>query len=180
MHTLTNTLRRVLAALALLVFLTSVANYQFALHVFGRFDKLALILGFVFMFVVVHFLKPDISKRRPTFSWARFSLIAGVVIGATAWVAWGDYQSGRWDIGRGAFLLIPATLVIFLGHRWRLLRKELLDGTFSEERYHADPGTYMMGPLRQLIVWMLIAVAIVVAVIFLYVALAPNNRWRGP
>ncbi len=150
MPTLTNTPRRVLAALALLVFLTSVANYQFALHMFGRFDKPALILGVVFMFVVVRFLKPDMSKRRPTFS------------------------------GRGAFLLIPATLVIFLGHRWRLLRKELLDGTFSEERYHADPGTYMMGPLRQLIVWMLSAVAIVVAVIFLYVALAPNNRWRGP
>jgi hypothetical protein len=69
MPTLTNTHRRVLAALALLVFLTSGANYQFALHMFGRFDKPALILAVVFMFVVVHFLKPDMSKRRPTFSW---------------------------------------------------------------------------------------------------------------
>jgi hypothetical protein len=54
-------------------------------------------------------------------------------------------------------MVIPGAMLVFLAHRWRLLRKELLDGTFSDERYHASPGTYMMGPVRQQVRWMSLA-----------------------
>jgi hypothetical protein len=163
-----NKVRRAIAALVLLAFFTSAANHYFTLHLFGRFDRAVLGLCFVLMLIVVHFLRPE-TTRRPTFSWLQFSLLAAVFIGAFGWIAWRDYESGTWDFGGGAFLLVPVTLLIFLAHRWRLLRKELSDGTFSDERYQASPGTYMMGPVRQQVLWMGVAFAAVVALISIHV-----------
>ena len=166
---LSNTVRRALAALVLLAFLTCVANQFFVLHMFGRFDKLALTLCFILMLVVVHFLRPDMAKQRATFSWLQYFSIAAVITGVTAWVAWDRHHSGRWDFGSAAFLAVPGTLLIFLAYRWRSLRRELLDGTFSQDRYAADPGAYMFGPMRQVILWMAVALVSVVALVVMHV-----------
>jgi hypothetical protein len=45
MLTLTNAKRRVIAGLALLIYLSCIANYFFDLHAFGRFDKAVLALA---------------------------------------------------------------------------------------------------------------------------------------
>src|SRR5579863_1560995 len=111
---LSNTVRRAIAALVLLAFLTCCANQFFELHMFRRFDKAALSLCFVLMLVVVHFLKPDMPKQRPTFSWLQFYVIAAIIIGVSAWVAWDRHHSGLWEFGSASFLVVPGTLVIFL------------------------------------------------------------------
>jgi hypothetical protein len=136
---------------------------------FGRFGKLALSLCFILMLIVAQFLRPDMPKQRPTFSWLQYFFIVAGITGVTAWVAWDRHHSGRWDFGSAAFLLVPGTLLIFLAYRWRLLRKELLDGTFSEDRYASNPGAYMFGPIRQVALWMAVAFVSVIALVVIHV-----------
>ena len=166
---LSNKVRRSIAALVLLAFLTCAANQVFSLHLLGRLDKAALALCAILMFIVVQFLRPDMPRHRPSFSWAQFFFIAGSIIAVTAWVGWERYHAGNWDFGSEAFLIVPGTLLVFLAYRWRLLRRQLLDGSFSQDRYDADPGAYMFGPSRQIALWMAVAVISVIALVVIHV-----------
>ena len=60
---LNNKVRRVIAGLVLLVFLTCAANYYFEFHMLGHFDKAALSLCLILLFFVTHFLRPDTGIR---------------------------------------------------------------------------------------------------------------------
>jgi hypothetical protein len=172
MLTLTNAKRRVIAGLALLIYLSCIANYFLDLHVFGRFDKAALALCTLLVVALMTSLRRSMPMQRPTFSWPMFVAIAAVLLGICGWVEWRSYvQAGSWDFGRIAFLAVPTTLLVFMAHRWRLLRKELLDGTFSDERYHVDPGAYLMGSWRQQLLWMGVAISIVIGLVTLHVIL---------
>ena len=169
---LTNAKRRAIAGVALLVYLSCIASYFFDLHVFGRFDKAVLALCTFLMVILTASLRRSMPMQRPTFFWTMFIAIAAVVLGIFGWVEWSSYlQAGTWDFGRLAFLAVPTTLLVFMAHRWRLLRKELLDGTFSDERYHADPQAYLMGSWRQLLLWMGVALSIVIRLVSLHVFL---------
>jgi hypothetical protein len=172
MSPLSSTTRRVIAGVALVGFLGCAANYYLGLHAFGRFDRLILALYTLFMAILVTALRHSMPAERPTFSWPAFAVFAVGVVGVCAWVACSDHaKSGSWDFGRLTFLVVPATLLVFMAYRWRLLRRELLDGTFSDERYHADPGAYLFGPWRQWLLWMALAVSLVIACTVFYVLL---------
>jgi predicted membrane channel-forming protein YqfA (hemolysin III family) len=149
--------KRAIAGVAFAVLLVCAANYYLEWHAFGRFDKSALVLSIAGVAGLVPVLSRSMPKRRPTFSWHMFAGIVAIVVGVCAWVGWRAYvkeRSGGFESLE--FLVLPATLVIFLARRWRLLRRELADGTFSDERYHANPGEYMMGPLRERILWLIV------------------------
>ena len=159
-----DTTRRVIGGLWLAVFVGCAANYYLRLHVFGRFDKLALVLCIGSAFAVAYCIRPSVPKKRPTFSWLAFAATAGWIVGACGLIGGLGYLGGEFDgLESLAFLVLPATLVLFLAHRWRLLRRELSDGTFSDERYRADPGNYVMGPSGQRRLGILLVVALVLA-----------------
>jgi len=163
----TNVPRQVVAGLIFVVLLACAANYYFELHVFGRFDKLALILSIAVGVALVHVFGPSMPRTRPTFSWASFLAVAAAVLGVSATIVWRNYHKPNSDgAGDLLFLVIPVTAVIFLAYRWRVLRRELSDNAFSDEEFHANPGQYMMGPLRQQLLWMLLAVALLIVLSF--------------
>jgi hypothetical protein len=162
-----DTTRRIIGGLATAALLACAANYYLELHVFGRFDKAALVLSTSLMAVLAHAISANMPQERPKFSWWSFAAITAVMVGISALVSLRAYlRPDSGGLESLSFLVLPATVLIFLGRRWHLLRKELEDGTFSDERYHANPGQYMMGPLRHQLLWLIAAVALIGALAF--------------
>ena len=100
----------------------------------------------------------------PSFSWAGFAIAALIVTAITAWVAWREYSSS--GVVDPIFPAIALWMVAFLAWRWRSLRKELALGTFSLERYRANPVRYFQGSILSLAIWIgsMVVVTIVLAI----------------
>jgi hypothetical protein len=157
--------QRAILIFALVALAACTANYYLEWHTFGRYDKAALVVSIAIAAMLAHVLRPPLPKRTPTFSWRLFALIAAVVLGIAIGTGWQKYfRPESWGLKTLAVFVLPATLVIFLAWRWSLLRKELSDGTFSLERYHAEPGTYLMGPFRQQLLWLIGAITLILAI----------------
>ena len=164
--------KRIVAGLFLAAFLLCVINYQLELHLFGRFDKPAVGVLMLVGLALVLFIRPS-TPRRPTFSWLSFAYVEVVMFGLVVLVGWRDYfEPTAWSLDSVAFLVIPSTISIVMARRWRLIRKELSAGTFSEERYRADSTSYILGPPRERRIWMFSSVAVVVILIFVQAVLA--------
>jgi hypothetical protein len=156
--------QRAILGLALVALVACTANFYLELHTFGQYDEAALVVSIIIVAVLAHLLRPRLPKRTPTFSWRLFALIAAAVPGIAIGTGWQKYfRPEAWSLKSLAMFVLPATLVIFLGRRWRLLRKELSEGTFSLERYYAKPGTYLMGPFRQQLLWLIGAITLILA-----------------
>ena len=56
--------KRVLLGIGLLVCLLCVANYFFNLGILGRFGKQAMIVSFIVLVIVQHFMGPTLSEVR--------------------------------------------------------------------------------------------------------------------
>jgi hypothetical protein len=52
-------------------------------------------------------------------------------------------------------------VVLFLWYRWYKLRNEEQVGSFSEERYKANPSAYLRGPLKIQVAWFGAAIVII-------------------
>jgi hypothetical protein len=164
MRGLTDNTKRAIVGIALVVALGS-AVYYLELHAFGHFDKQALGISFVVLFLVVRFARPTAQVRPARLTWTMFGVIATVILAISLWNVWNDYvRSGQLDLWKQAWLVIPVWLLLFMAYRWRLLRNARVDGTFSEERYRSEPGRYIFGPLLPLALWMALSLGILVVI----------------
>lgn len=64
MSTLSFNAKRLIVGVAALVPLFCITNSFWDFHVFGRFDKTALVMSFVFIAVVTHFFGPSLEEIR--------------------------------------------------------------------------------------------------------------------
>jgi len=98
-----------------------------------------------------------------------FAVAASIVISVVGFSEWSWYRSaGAWTSSSKAVLLVIGWLLIFLAYRFRKLTKEQSDGTFSEERYAADPSGYIVGSPRE----KMVAVVVGVVIVLVYTALS--------
>jgi hypothetical protein len=84
--------------------------------------------------------------------------IAAVVVGSLeTYLRW---RSGKWEAT--SLLVVPVFVWIGLviSYRWFQIMKEQDEGTFSEERYQADPQDYLWGSHRLKRLTIIIAVVI--------------------
>jgi hypothetical protein len=112
------------------------------------------------------------SSVVPRFSWVGFAIAATGMIGVCAWEAWGHYQkSGHLD---ALYPVLAVWGVAYMAHRWRSIRREQTQGTFSAERYKADPIGYFRGPIREAVLWVASLVLAMVVLAVLSVLRAPQ------
>jgi uncharacterized membrane protein len=83
------------------------------------------------------------------FTWRRLVtvlVLTTVVVGLLE-VYW-HWRSGKWEAT--SLLVIPVFMWIGLviSYRWSQIMKEQAEGTFSEEKYRADPQAYLWGSQR--------------------------------
>ena len=104
----------------------------------------------------------------PTFSWTAFGFAAFMITAIIAWVAWREYSSS--GVVDPIFPAIALWAIAFIGWRWRSLRKELALGTFSLERYRANPVRYFQGSFLSAVVWVGSLVVVVIALAIVTVA----------
>jgi preprotein translocase subunit SecD len=62
MSSLSFNTKRVIVAFALLAVLICLGNYYFEWNVFGSFAKIALVLSFVALWAVIHFVGPTLRE----------------------------------------------------------------------------------------------------------------------
>jgi hypothetical protein len=87
--------------------------------------------------------------------------VAAAVVGSLeAYMRW---RSGKWEAT--SLLVIPVFVWIGLvvSYRWSQIMKEQAEGSFSEERYQADPQAYLWGSDKVKRLTIIIGVVILVA-----------------
>jgi hypothetical protein len=78
---------------------------------------------------------------------------------------WDDYRrADTWDPWKLAWLVLPLWILLFVGYRWRFLLKKQEEGSFLADDYAINPGAYIFGPKRPLVLWMALGITIVIAI----------------
>ena len=108
-------------------------------------------------------------RAAPRFSWRHFAITAAGCIGILGLFEWYWYErDGAWTTPSKGVLLVLGWILCALGYRFHQLIREQSDGTFSEERYAADPVGYINGSRK--FQWVTIGVGVLIGLVYSFLS----------
>jgi len=96
-------------------------------------------------------------------SWRSFALAVILVTAILVWTDWKDFGDPAKRLTCIGVALVIATILIFMGFRWRQLRRLVASGELSAVDVRANFAAHLMSPTRMWVVCMISAVLVGVA-----------------
>jgi hypothetical protein len=104
--------------------------------------------------------------NQPHFSWQKYAVVVVMILACVGGTEYYQYRkTGKVDLAFA--ILMTVFFITYSAQGWWRMRKQIRDGTFSKSAYDADPISYMRGPLRRTVLFVL-ALVIATFVIVLY------------
>jgi hypothetical protein len=98
---------------------------------------------------------PDHQSK---FSWQGYAVVAAMILACVGGTEYYQYRkTGKFDLAFS--ILMTVFFLTYSAQGWWRMRKQIRDGTFSNDAYNADPIGYMRGPLRRTVLFVLALVA---------------------